>query len=237
MADNKPIFDLLLQQPNIDVNIKTTEEHTPLYYALLKYESGDDSEDSYVENLIKKGAYTSPVYNETLDSLVQVLLMNGARNAAQFLAKHTQNLNHVNVNGESALHTACLKNSPEVVEELLKLGANPNLLTNELRQSPLHYAVLSNSEECIEKFIEHNTELEGSALAANFNSRDINGETPLSLALNEGHNGLVPVLIRGKGDVNVRNGKDFTLLHQAILKEDAQTAIFLLDNGADMNAK
>lgn len=73
--------------------------------------------------------------------------------------------------------------------------------------------------------------------AANFNARDENGETPLSLALNEGFNSLVPLLITGKADVNVRNAKDFTLLHQAILKEDAKTAVFLLDNGADMNAK
>lgn len=72
---------------------------------------------------------------------------------------------------------------------------------------------------------------------ANFNARDGNGDTPLSLALNECFNSLVPLLITGKADVNVRNAKDFTLLHQAILKEDAKTAIFLLDNGADMNAK
>jgi ankyrin repeat protein len=40
----------------------------------------------------------------------------------------------------------------------------------------------------------------------------------------------------GGADVNVRNGKGLTLLHQAILKEDSVTAIFLLDQGADMNA-
>lgn len=40
----------------------------------------------------------------------------------------------------------------------------------------------------------------------------------------------------GGADVNVRSGKGLTLLHQAILKEDSETAIFLLDQGADMNA-
>jgi ankyrin repeat protein len=40
----------------------------------------------------------------------------------------------------------------------------------------------------------------------------------------------------GGADVNVRNGKGLTLLHQAILKEDSDTAVFLLEQGADMNA-
>lgn len=237
MADNKQIFDLLLSQPNIDVNVKTVDEHSPLYYALLKYEAGDDSDNSYVSCLLKKGVQTSPIYSKNLENLLQYLISNGIKKAALFLTEHMQNLNHVNVDGESILHTACIKNCPEIVESLLKLGANPNLLTNDSRQSSLHYAVLSNSAECIEKFIEHNDNTNESNIAVNFNLRDVDGETPLSLALNEGYNDLVPVLIRGKADVNVRNGKDFTLLHQAILKEDGKTAIFLLDNGADMNAK
>ena len=37
-------------------------------------------------------------------------------------------------------------------------------------------------------------------------------------------------------DVNVRNGKGLTLLHQAILNEDSRMANFLLNCGADMNA-
>ncbi|XP_063927152.1 rabankyrin-5 [Zophobas morio] len=229
-ADNRPLFVLLLAQAALDVNLKTVDEHVPLYYALLKYESGDDSEESYACQLLVKGAHTGALYSSNCDSLLQKVVEDGATNAAVFLCDHLTNVNHVNGDGETALHAACAKNSPQVVDKLLELGVNPNLLTNELRQSPLHYAVKSNSVECVEVFIKRG---EG----ANFNARDINGETPISLALNEGHKDLVPVLIRGNADVNVRNGKDFTLLHQAILKEDAKTALFLLDNGADINAK
>lgn len=242
MADNRTLFDILMSQQNIEINVKTADEHTPLYFALLKYESGvDDKEESYAARLIKKEAQTNPIYSENCDNLMQVLLRYGARKAAVFLAGHTQNLNHVNQNGESALHTACYKDCPELVRVLLKSGANPNALTNESRRTPLHFAVLCNSKDCIEVFIEYNEGIEKedgcTRSEANFNVRDIEGDTPLSLALKEGFEELVPVLIRGKGDVNVRNGKDFTLLHQAILKEDARTAIFLLDNGADINAK
>lgn len=51
-----------------------------------------------------------------------------------------------------------------------------------------------------------------------------------------GHKNLVAPMIEGGADPNIRNGKGFTLLHQAIVEEDSKTAIYLLDHGADMNA-
>ncbi|VEN57070.1 unnamed protein product [Callosobruchus maculatus] len=245
-ADNRPIFDILIKQDYINVNQRTEEEHTPLYYALLKYEAGDDdAHDSYAARLLTTGAHPNPVYSANNSSLLQVLILNGAENAALFLSKHMDSLDHVNNEGETALHLACLKGYSKLVLSLLKHGANPNLLTNETRQPSLHYAVKANSEQCINAFIEFNEQNEETEEAdrmqpkipCNFNLRDINGDTPISLALNEGYNHLIPILIKGKADVNIRNGKDFTLLHQAILKEDAKTAIFLLDHGIDINAK
>ena len=41
----------------------------------------------------------------------------------------------------------------------------------------------------------------------------------------------------GGADVNIRNGQGLTLLHQAIVKKDAGTALFLLSQGANMDAK
>lgn len=243
MADNEPLFRLLLDQSNIEVNLKSTQEHSALYYALLKYEAGDVGESSYASMLMKKHAQTNPIYSQSCNNLLQILIIEGAQNATLYLSAYVQNINHVNIDGETALHTAACKGYNILCEKLLQIGANSNVLTNDLRQTPLHYAVLSNSEDCIEVFINHNNKemvnssADLSKLSTNFNLRDINGETPLSLALNAGYNELVPILITGKADLNVRNGKDFTLLHQAILKEDSKTAIFLLDNGADMNAK
>lgn len=231
MANNRPVFNLLLNHPNIDVNLKTNEQNSPLYYALLKYESGDDDqEDNYASLLIKKQAETNSIYTKNNDnSLLQVLILASAQNAAIFLLDYIDDLNHANVNGETALHLACKKNCEKIVDKLLKMGANPNQTTNDTKQTPLHYCVFNNAKDCVRVFI-------GSE--ANFNARDANGDTPISLALNEGcSDELVPVLIEGGADVNVRNGKDFTLLHQAILKEDSKTAIFLLDNGADINAQ
>lgn len=62
--------------------------------------------------------------------------------------------------GETALHLACLKNHSELMYNLINAGTNPNLLTNELRQSALHYAVKSDAEDCIRAFIDSNEDIE-----------------------------------------------------------------------------
>lgn len=233
MADNQDLFNILIGNSLIEINLKSSpQEHTALYYALLKYESGDTTDDSYAMRLIKKGAQTDVIYSSTCDSLLQTLIREGANGAAAFIISHVKNINHANSQGETALHFACVFGADCLIGELLKNGALPNSLTVETRQTALHCAVKSNSLECIQAFIDCN---DGDKV--NFNIKDVNGDTPLSLALNEGCQKLVPTLIKGKADVNVKNGKEFTLLHQAILKEDSSTAIFLLDNGADMNAK
>ncbi|CAH1132015.1 unnamed protein product [Ceutorhynchus assimilis] len=241
-ADNAAIFDMLIKHDQINPNIKTNDEHPALYYAYNKYEM---DVSHYAEALLSIGAQTDPLYSShACADLLQTLVLNAVRRGAAHLAAHVRNLNHVNVEGETALHLACERAFEDLVETLVSLGANPNMLTNELRQSPLHYAVKNNAAVCIEALIDHNKALEEKdnsngdekRLAVNFNQRDINGDTPISLALNLRFKDLVPLLIKGKADINVRNGKDFTLLHQAILKEDASTAVYLLQQGVDINA-
>lgn len=239
-ADNEEIFSTLLNHTNLELNLKSTpQEHTALYYALLKFESGDNDEiSSYAAQLIKKGGQTDLTYSSTCDSLLQTLIREGALQAAGFLCRNVKNINHVNSRGETALHFACLYNAPSLISEILSQSAQPNILSAEDRQTPLHYAVKSDNNECIKAFIVFNNSTDGSAASSvNFNVKDGNSDTPVSLALFEGFQSLVPTLIEGKADVNVRNGKMFTLLHQAILKEDSKITIFLLDHGADINLK
>lgn len=102
----------------------------------------------------------------------------------------------------------------------------------------------SNREDVINSFILYKKSFDASQRVPNaenfnnspdFNIKDAEGDTPVCVALSEGHLGVVNALIQGGSDINVRNSKGFTLLHQAILKEDVKTALFLLDSGADMN--
>lgn len=48
---------------------------------------------------------------------------------------------------------------------------------------------------------------------------------------------LICIFCIAGADVNIRNGDGLTLLHQAILKKDSKTALFLLNQGANVDAK
>lgn len=78
ISDNKQVFDLLVNQKNIDPNLRTTnEEHTPLYYALSKFDSFDDEErqnyNYYTEKLLEIGARPNPIYRARDNSLMHIL--------------------------------------------------------------------------------------------------------------------------------------------------------------------
>lgn len=60
-----------------------------------------------------------------------------------------------------------------------------------------------------------------------------NGNTPIHIAAQNGHNELVKLLIRKKADLNAKNGKGNTGLHMAIGYDYYETAMLLINNGAD----
>lgn len=71
----------------------------------------------------------------------------------------------------------------------------------------------------------------------NFTLKDTQDQTVLALALWQGFHDIALQLIAGGANINDYNGEGMTLLHQAIMKQDAASALFLLENQADCNAK
>ena len=70
-------------------------------------------------------------------------------------------------------------------------------------------------------------------------SKNSDSESPLSLALSAvpKNKEILRALIDAGADLEQRNEAGHTALHQAILKEDSASSVFLLENGADMNAR
>lgn len=291
IARNQRIFDMLLKQASLDANLRTiTDEHPPLYYALVDDRRASISssetlvmngsnpfdapvtnkdafsedpvegknegvvERSFAAKLLEKGCIPNPLYSGCGDSLLHILAQGWFEDSAVFLTSHLHGeLNHTNEAGLTALHAACANGLARLATALLEHGARPNLQTTYgeqedtvYRQTPLHLAVLNNHEGVVLAIIEHKKLIEKGdypsadrsnvSLVPNLNLKNSEGDTPLSLALSEGHKNLVAPLVEGGADINVRNGKGFTLLHQAIVEEDSRTAIYLLDHGADMDA-
>ncbi|XP_046387052.1 rabankyrin-5 isoform X1 [Ischnura elegans] len=251
MARNLDMLKLLLATPGIDPNLRTHEGHVALWFALVLHPADTyATQDGFASLLINHGASTDVQYTSSGDSLLHLIIREGLEAAGLFLCSNGANPNHVNQKGESSLHVACAKGMDKLVRALLKSGANANLqtaMTSPLsedfvpyRLSPLHVAVLNKCKPAvlaILEFKDHEKEAENPKLIApNVNLKDSLGQTPLSCALSCGFQEIVPDLIKGGGDINVRTGSGLTLLHQAVLKMDAESAIFLLHHGADMNA-
>lgn len=221
---------------NLDTNIRTLEEKCALQFALMPPHT-DGPPFDLARRLLEKGARPNPIHADSGDSLLHTLAKHRLEDAAMFLAEYA-NLNHVNKAGLTPLHVASAQGLSSLVRTLLEKGASPNLQSAvaELKTA-LHFAVESNNSDVIMAFIDYkNAASEPAAETMDFNLKNAMGDSPLSLALSLGYNDLVPLLIKGGADVNARNGQDMTLLHQAILKEDSKTAVFLIHQGADMNA-
>lgn len=242
---NSDMVHLLLSVREIDINLRTSDEKCPLELSLLQTTDNVDWNLELAAKLIKLGARPNPLKTETRDNLLQVLASRGLEKASVFLADYA-NLNHVNSCGLTALHIAAEQNLSKLTEKLLRAGASPNIQSSVADlKSALHLAVEADAVDVIEVFAnfvvvgngnENETASEGSPEAPNFNCKNANGDSPLSLSLLLKRTEIVPILIRGGADVNARNGQDMTLLHQAILNYDSDTAVFLLKQGADMNA-
>uniref|UniRef100_A0A1I8NT83 FYVE-type domain-containing protein n=2 Tax=Stomoxys calcitrans TaxID=35570 RepID=A0A1I8NT83_STOCA len=237
-CDNVEMQNLLLGVNNIDINLRTNDEKCCLELSLMR-----DAEFGIklAGRLIEMGAATNPLKSETHDSLLQVLASSHLENSAVFLADYAD-LNHINSRGFTALHIAAEKNLKKLAEKLLEAGASPNIQAGVADlKSPLHVAVESNAANVIEAFVDFATKSKvgfsgETGEIPNFNIKNANGDSPLSLSLFLNRTELVPILIKGGADVNTRNGQDMTLLHQSILNHESDIAVFLLEQGADLNA-
>ena len=71
----------------------------------------------------------------------------------------------------------------------------------------------------------------------NFSIKDSLDQTPLAVALWAGLHDIARKLMLGGASVNDTNSEGLTLLHQAVLRKDTPSCIFLMDNQADIKKR
>ncbi|WP_109436666.1 MULTISPECIES: ankyrin repeat domain-containing protein [Aquimarina] len=82
------------------------------------------------------------------------------------------------LNGYASMHYAIVKNDYELVDKLLKKGANPNTKSLVYDKTPLHLAVESNQDNIVELLLKNK---------ATDTIKDINDNTVLDLAIRSNH--------------------------------------------------
>ena len=113
------------------------------------------------------------------------------------LIRHKVPLNQTNEKGYTALHMAVLCGREEVVELLLKAGANPNTQEKRRKRTPLHDAVESGYHGIVATFLNNK---------ADQYVPDAKGDVPMIYAAREGNIPLVYLLARKGGKVDVLSG-------------------------------
>ncbi|KAI8782408.1 rabankyrin-5 isoform X2 [Biomphalaria glabrata] len=264
ISRNEPVFQVLLSCHKINTEIKNSDGHTVLWLALHKQaETAADvksmlyGEDSLAAKLIRAGASPDAVEPESGNTLLHLAAQHGYEAAGIFLTDHRANVNQPNFKGETPLHIACEEGLTELARKLLEHGSNPNAQTLRTpttsvldyeansqevsQQTPLHLALTKGHHSVVQVFLDYKKELSKSGntstkVLPNFNVKDSVGQTVLGLALWNNMHDMADKLLACGANINEKNAAGMTLLHQAIEKQETESALFLMDHLADLEA-
>jgi len=170
------------------------------------------------------------------DSLIQALLNNNLDHAKTLIKKGKSFINQQNEFGLCALHVAVTKGWYDMVQLLLKNGADPNL-QNELYDEPTGFE-LSQTFNAISEDINTNGTLVTNDVLTEEVIRalkDTSNRTALHIASNSGHFEIAKLLLEHGALVDIKDLGGCTPLHWAAVHGNVRLMKLLLDRGANVN--
>ena len=217
------IVKLLLTDPNINVNAHNVRGVTPLLFAIQK------GHTEIVKLLLAASGIN---VNKALMNATTPLCL-AAQLGRQDIVKLLLATPNINVNarkydGATALFFAAQAGFPGIVGQLVKHGADVNLLTNEAT-SPLCIAAKHGHVEVVRLLLQVPGILVNQATHARV--------TPLCIATQQGHGDVVRSLLRKDADPNLGTDSGLTPLHIACLRGHTAVARMLLHARADLEAE
>ena len=252
-ADREAIRTLLQQK--IDVNAGQPDGTTALHWAVRR----DDVE--LTQMLIRAGARVDAATRYGVTPLYLASL-NGNAAAIDALLRGGADPNAATPGGETALMTAARTGRVEAVSLLLDQGAAVNATESVRGQTALMWAVLENHPAVAKLLLARGAEInaqtvvsvpDGTTGAPQATSGDIGahgpgiyrsravpspsgGMTPLLFAAREGNLEMARLLVDARADVNRPAANGTAPIVVAITNNHIGLAMFLLDQGADLDA-
>lgn len=157
---------------------------------------------------------TPPVQEETQN--IQKLILEGRTTEAKELFQAKIDINEMDENGNTALHTAARINEADLVTFLIYKGANVELKNHD-GDTPLHIAIKNNAKECTSIL---------AAVKTNIFARDGNGKTALELGLAKGYE-YYDALITTKTGL-AKDDKERNLVHYLVESENESALDYCL---------
>lgn len=248
------VVDLLLQQPNIRVDLVETLGNTPLTVSiqkghvnvcrqLLLANSDANSVDGYDKSClflaVDRGSvaltsllleHNADVHysSSSCDRCLCVAARQGFDDVVSALLRGNAQIDAPDiVLGYSPLMASTDHKRHSTVQLLLKAGANVNYCSTGM-ETALQRGTFQRDTAIVETLLRAN---------AAPNAADAAGSTALITAATCGGSTCVPALLAAKADIESRNHRGESALLVAVMRRDHQTAKLLLDNGASALVK
>ena len=134
----------------------------------------------------------------------------------------------VNAAGSAAVADAVMKRDKDAVRTLLKEGADVNAAQGD-GMTALHWASRSGDVELAQMLLYAGANVKATTRLGAY--------TPLMMAAEQGHAGVIAALLAAGADVKAANATGTTPLMLAALSGDARSVTMLVENGAEIDAR
>lgn len=159
---------------------------------------------------------------------ISIAAENGYTELAKILGSNYCNPNHVNPKGENTFWLAAINGHFDTALVLRDIGADMNKISND-GITILHYAYQNQKNELFTFLLD---------AGASPNIKNSNGLTVLFMAfLNKDDKTGELLQNQYKGDINITDGENNTLLHLAANDNDLERVTYLLDRGITAETK
>ena len=162
------------------------------------------------------------------NSYLELAIISGSITAVKMLVSKKVGINKpCSKFNRTPLHDACDTHNVEIVEFLLRKGANIHTLAKDL-ETPLHTACRKGNEKIIKLLIQY---------GARVNDLSIYDDTPLMMACRYNYFNIVKLLVKTVKilDINMANNIGVTALKLAITRGFTGMVTFLVNNGANVH--
>lgn len=216
----------------------------------MNYLGLDLHTETFASLLVHRGASVDAINPLTDDSLLHKCVRHHYQPAGLYLIEQGAQINHMNKQGETALHLTSQFGLEKLTSTLLEIGANSNLQTYILSsvddemtvhiglQTPIHRAVYASQERILMIFIDMREKISEVNLRPNFNLQDEHGQSVFSLTLWMNMLTIAKQLLQiGQAQLDIKDSDQTPLLAQAIIKQNVPAALFLLEQNVDANEK
>ena len=197
-----------------NVNVQNSSGKSPLAETVVA------SKYDLAKVLLKLGADPNSSDTNGVTVLMDAIRGNDY-NTIKLLLDYGANPNIQEINGRNAYHEAAFMGNKDVISLLYKAGGNP-LARDKSGLTP--FTIVLNRD--IDTIME--------VLGDSYNITDSDGNTPIHLVVKaKASTELLRLLIEEGYPLDTRNSDGYTALNYAIENDDVNTALVLLENGAN----